>query len=168
MLPRFVDSSNRPSYCSPFHLYLPVSLSTNVHPSRLSVFFSAIGFYDISLLSSRSCRWFLSKHILRSNCCEIWKIPEELDYVSNATFFSSRNGTFQMTREIFLLQQLDLLRIFLQFRKLASDVITNYPFLFFGNERDYDTSSTIGENHIRKIFRPSRTSLFDSTRTILV
>ena len=75
MLPRFVDSSNRPSYCSPFHLYLPVSLSTNVHPSRLSVFFSAIGFYDISLLSSRSCRWFLSKHILRSNCCEIWKIP---------------------------------------------------------------------------------------------
>lgn len=72
-----------------------------------------------------------------------------------------------MTREIFLLQQLDLLRIFLQFRKLASDVITNYPFLFFGNERDY-TSSTIGENHIRKIFRPSRTSLFDSTRTILV
>lgn len=166
MLPRFVDSSNRPSYCSPFHLYLPVSLSTNVHPSRLSVFFSAIGFYDISLLSSRSCRWFLSKHILRSNCCEIWKIPEELDYVSS--FFSSRNGTFQMTREIFLLQQLDLLRIFLQsFRNLASDVITNYPFLFFGNERDY-TSSTIGENHIRKIFRPSRTSLFDSTRTILV
>lgn len=73
-----------------------------------------------------------------------------------------------MTREIFLLQQLDLLRIFLQFRNLASDVITNYPFLFFGNERDYDTSSTIGENHIRKIFRPSRTSLFDSTRTILV
>ena len=67
MLPRFVDSSNRPSYCSPFHLYLPVSLSTNVHPSRLSVFFSAIGFYDISLfVSSIFIQTYSAKQLLRN------------------------------------------------------------------------------------------------------
>lgn len=67
MLPRFVDSSNRPSYCSPFHLYLPVSLSTNVHPSRLSVFFNAIGFYDISLfVSSIFIQTYSAKQLLRN------------------------------------------------------------------------------------------------------
>lgn len=89
MLPRFVDSSNRPSYCSPFHLYLPVSLSTNVHPSRLSVFFNAIGFYDISLfVSSIFIQTYSAKQLLRN-------LKNSKNWITFQVFFPREMGHFR-------------------------------------------------------------------------
>lgn len=125
-----------------------------------------IGFYDISRLSIAPLIFIQTSEAAVVHGQKF----QELDYIFKCSFFFLlRNRIFQMIREIFFVaRSLEDHEIFSSFETWHPMSLQITPPFLFGNERDYDTFSTIensesySEMISSKIIDPfTRSRLFD-------